>query len=151
MKNKNKPKKRGGPANRAKGNRYELEVKNVFVDLGFIHAKTARLASRLYDNCKIDLWGIILPDGKIVFPQCKAGYKSKYPRFNEIFLEQKKLIEKDFPPGAPELNEDNIQFLFHKLDGYKEENHGVTMKMKDFKFLFEKAMIQLRFENKKKK
>jgi hypothetical protein len=58
-----------GKTNRTKGHNLEREIARMFRDeLGFKFAKTSRLASRMLDNCKVDIAGIPF------LIQTKAGY-----------------------------------------------------------------------------
>lgn len=77
--------------NKAKGNRLEQQVaKDLREKYPFV--KSAREASRLLDNCKVDL--INLP----FLVQCKSGYNARRPKFEELFLELKKLLKENVPP-----------------------------------------------------
>ena len=49
------PKKSVGKTNRRKGHNAERYYANFFKDLGYTFCKTARQASRLHDDCGIDL------------------------------------------------------------------------------------------------
>lgn len=139
MKQKKVPPSRG-KRNKTKGSSYERDVASMLRSLGLTKVKTSRASSRLYDDCKIDHWGAQLPNGQLILTQCKCGYVANRPKADVEFRKQKEEIEKHFPPGSLELSEDNIQILFHKINDYKEENHLVTIKMKDFKKLL-KAYI----------
>ena len=61
------PKKSVGKTNRRKGHNAERYYANFFKDLGYTFCKTARQASRLHDDCGIDL--MYLP----FLVQIKAG------------------------------------------------------------------------------
>lgn len=132
MKNKLPTKNSQGRRNKAKGSSYERDIANLLKQLGLSKVKTSRQASRLYDDCKIDHWGAQLPNGQLLLTQCKYGYKANRPKADVEFRKQKEEIEKNFPIGSLELNEENIQVLFHKINDYSPENHLVTIKLKDF-------------------
>ena len=51
-------KKNTGPRNRVRGHNYERKIAKEFRDLGFTRCLTTRQASRLWDDCKLDLYGI---------------------------------------------------------------------------------------------
>lgn len=121
--------------NRNKGATLELEVRSKFIELGFVKTKTSRQASRIYDDCAIDHWGIVLPNGRLVFTQCKMGYKSNRPKADVEFRKQIERTQENFEVGSKELD-NPLQILFHKIDGYKPENHLVTLKFNDFIEIF---------------
>ncbi len=126
-----------GKRNRDKGASFERDIANLLRTLGLISTKTSRQASRLYDDCKIDHWGAILPNGRILLTQCKSGYKNNRPKADVEFKMQKQKIKENFPPGAPENAPDVLQILFHKIDNYAPENNLVTIKLIDFLPLLE--------------
>lgn len=118
-----------GKTSRTKGHNLEREVARMFRDeLGYKFAKTSRLASRLLDDCKIDISGV---------PFCiqtKSGYDKARPKPDEIFEEMEKLLIKNFPETDPVQKYPKI--LIHKLDGRKKKyNFFVTLNYDDFKYL----------------
>lgn len=121
-----------GTANKRKGNQYERDVRLDLMSIGFNKCKSSRLASKLYDDCGVDHWGTMLPDGTILLTQCKAGYARNFPKAPVEFKNQRDKIERYFPDNSPERNPDNIQALFHKVDGYFDYNHNVTLTYKNF-------------------
>jgi hypothetical protein len=66
-----------GSYNRSKGNQFERDCVNQFKEAGFPKAKTSRAASRLADDCKIDIVGVFP-----YAPQCKN--LQQYASINEI-------------------------------------------------------------------
>lgn len=62
VKNKNSlpatPRKNTGKNNRLRGHNYERKIAKEHRDLGFARCLTTRQASRLWDDCKLDLYGI---------------------------------------------------------------------------------------------
>ena len=117
---------------RDKGHQYERDIRLDLIAAGFTKCKTSRSASRLYDDCGIDHWGTMLPDGTLLLTQAKAGYARNRPKADVEFKNQLDKVSRYFPPGSPETNPNNIQALFHKLNGYKDYNHTVTVTYKDF-------------------
>lgn len=82
--------------NREKGHRFERETVSLYRDIGFPHAKTSREASRLYDNCGIDVWGAC------DLMQCKDVLASI--NYSDLFDSMDALLLKNFPSNAPEHN-----------------------------------------------
>jgi len=111
--------------NRRKGHVYERYLAKLFRALGYEKCKTSREASRLYDNCGYDLWGIPF------LVQAKAGYKKSRIKPDELFLKMEKAMEQ-FPEDERNLLKNYPKLIFNKLDGYKDENHIVSMMFKDF-------------------
>lgn len=111
--------------NRRKGHVYERYLAKLFRALGYEKCKTSREASRLYDNCGYDLWGIPF------LVQAKAGYKKSRIKPDELFLKMEKAMEQ-FPEDERNLLKNYPKLVFNKLDGYKDENHIVSMMFKDF-------------------
>jgi hypothetical protein len=111
--------------NRRKGHVYERYLAKLFRALGYEKCKTSREASRLYDNCGYDLWGIPF------LVQAKAGYKKSRIRPDELFLKMERAMEQ-FPEDERNLLKNYPKLVFNKLDGYKDENHIVSMMFKDF-------------------
>ena len=111
--------------NRRKGHVYERYLAKLFRALGYEKCKTSREASRLYDNCGYDLWGIPF------LVQAKAGYKKSRIKPDELFLKMEEAMEQ-FPEDERNLLKKYPKLIFNKLDGYKDENHIVSMMFKDF-------------------
>jgi len=111
--------------NRRKGHAYERYLAKLFRALGHEKCKTSREASRLYDNCGYDLWGIPF------LVQAKAGYRKSRIKPDELFLKMEKAMEQ-FPEDERNLLKNYPKLIFNKLDGYKDENHIVSMMFKDF-------------------
>ena len=122
--------------NRNKGKNYEIAITNMLKNTGLTKTKSSRAASKLYDDCGIDHWGASLPDGRLILTQCKSGYNKNRPKPDYEFKNQRDKIAEHFPKGSPELNPDNIQILFHKINDYNPDNHYVTLKYKDFVEIF---------------
>jgi len=50
-------KSNSGSKARAKGHRYERQLRKEFIELGFTECQTTRFASKMLDDAKVDLWG----------------------------------------------------------------------------------------------
>ena len=119
---------------KTKGNRLEQEVTKDLRQF-FPFAKTSRQASRLLDNCKIDIANVPF------LIQCKSGYIDRRPKFEVLFNETKNLLKENVPP------DDNLHklpfVLVHKLNGTKgktqPELKQVTMSYDLFLTLIEKT------------
>lgn len=117
-----------GKTNRQKGHNLEREIARMFRDeLGYKHAKTSRLASRLLDNCQVDIAGIPF------LIQAKAGYNKHRPKPDIIFQEIETNLAINFPKEDPIHQYPKI--LVHKISGRKKYHNLVTMSYSDFKFL----------------
>ena len=146
MKNKI-PRKVSKANNKRKGSSYELDIRAELIKLGFTKAKSSRHASRIYDDCAIDHWGVVLPNGRLVFTQCKSGYKTTRPKADVEFRKQLERTQEHFEQGSKELD-NPLQILFHKIDGYKPENHLVTLKFNDFIEIFDAYVKNTKTSNK---
>ena len=113
VKNKNelpatKPKyKNTGKRNRTAGQNYERQLAKEFRDLGYAYCKTSRQASRLLDDCKVDLYGIPY---NVQAKNVQSGIKYK-----EIFDSMVELLGKNMPERLPFPN-----VIFHKKKGEGE-------------------------------
>lgn len=117
-----------GKTSRTKGHNLEREVARMFRDeLGYKFAKTSRLASRLLDNCKVDIAGIPF------LIQTKAGYNKVRPKPEIIFKEIDEALLQNFPANDPVHLYPRI--LVHKIDGKHKYHNLVTMPFNDFKSL----------------
>ena len=119
-----------GKTNRNKGHNYERDLVKLFKNLGYTHARTSRQASRLYDDSGIDLWGIDF------LVQAKNGYEKTRIKPDVEFRKMSERVKENFPPNSPEHHLPKI--LFNKLDGYKKENHIVSMQYDEFCILLAK-------------
>src|SRR5688572_6248195 len=117
-----------GKTNRTKGHNLEREIAKMFrEELGFKFAKTSRLASRILDNCKVDIAGIPY------LVQTKAGYAKARPKPEVIFQEMEDLLKENFPENDPVHQYPKI--LVHKINGKHKYHNLVTMSYNDFKYL----------------
>jgi hypothetical protein len=117
-----------GKTNRTKGHNLEREIARMFRDeLGFKFAKTSRLASRILDNCKVDIAGIPY------LIQAKAGYAKARPKPEEIFQEIEDALKANFPEDDPVHCYPKV--LIHKISGRHKYHNLVTMPYNDFKYL----------------
>ena len=121
--------------NRTKGHDGERYYAKVFrEELGFDNCCTSRYASRLLDNCKIDLVNI---------PYCvqiKTGYH-KSMKAQIVLKELSDAIHNHLPENSE--NKDYPKVLIHRLQGTKgkartEFDDLVTMTFNDFKKLISK-------------
>ena len=113
VKNKNelpaaKPKyKNTGKRNRTAGQNYERQLAKEFRDLGFSFCKTSRQASKLLDDCKVDLYGIPY--------NVQAKNVQSSVKYKEIFDSMAELLAKKMPERLPFPN-----VIFHKKKGEGE-------------------------------
>lgn len=99
--------------NRQKGHHSERYYAEVFRELGFRFCKTSRLASRMLDNCKIDL--SFLPFNV----QIKGGvHKGLAP--GKVLNKMQGLIKEKFPPFDPV--HENPSILIHRKKVYSKGN-----------------------------
>jgi hypothetical protein len=105
-------------AARNKGHNAERYFAKLFREIN-PYVKTSREASRLYDSCKIDLWGIP------ILVQIKAGYKNGIP-YSVILDEIEQELKKNFPMEAIEHSLPRV--IIHKKD---VQNKGRGLKRKD--------------------
>lgn len=119
-----------GNKQRRKGHDLEREWVAYLREIGYKHARTTRQESNLLDSCGVDIANIPF------VMQCKAGYESRYPRYNEEWEYTKyKLLD-----NYPESSEFHTQpfILVHKLDyagKTKFYRHYVSMDHLSFKDL----------------
>lgn len=117
-----------GKTNRTKGHNLEREIaKMLREELGFKFAKTSRLASRILDNCKVDIAGVPF------LIQTKAGYAKNRPKAEEIFKEIDEKLKENFPESDPVHNYPKV--LIHRINGKHKYHNLVTMPYNDFKYL----------------
>ena len=117
-----------GKTNRTKGHQLERDIAKMFrEELGYKQAKTSRLASRLLDNCQVDIFGIPF------LVQAKAGYNKARPKADIIFQQIEKNLSENFPKEDPIHHYPKI--LVHKISGRKKYHNLVTMSYDDFKYL----------------
>lgn len=118
----------GGKNNRTKGHNLEREIVRMFRDeLNFKFVKTSRLASKLLDDCKVDIFGVPY------LIQTKMGYAKSRPKADVIFKEIDEKLKESFPPEDPVHKYPKI--LVHKIDGRHKYHNLVTMPYNDFKTL----------------
>lgn len=117
-----------GKTNRNKGNNAERYYAKLFRDLGYEHCKTSRQASRLLDDCKVDLFGIPFN------VQIKAGYARGLNHSN-ILYEMKTELNNNFP-ADDKLHSYPKLVLHHKNVGQGKRRNEftqlVTMTLEDF-------------------
>lgn len=112
-----------------KGDRYEQWLAKFWKEqLGYPFCKTSRVASKMLDDCKIDLSGIPYN------VQAKSGYWKYRPKPDVIFKSMKALLESNY--DARDQVHSWPRILFHKLDGHQPEHHLVTMIFDDWIKIF---------------
>ena len=97
--------------NRTRGNNAERRYAQIFRDLGYDKCRTSRQASKLLDDCAVDL--MFLP----FLVQIKAG-RQKGMNPSKILSEMESRIKENFPDTAPE------QTMPRLLIHYKGTGHG---------------------------
>lgn len=118
----------GGKTSRTKGHNLEREIAKMFKEeLGFKFAKTARYASKMLDDCNIDIAGVPF------LIQTKCGYAKARPKAEQIFQEMDDDLKKHYPPNDQIHSYPKI--LIHKIDGRHKYHNLVTMPYNDFKYL----------------
>jgi len=123
--------------NKEKGNRLERDIRLKLLKY-WPKIQTARLASRLMDNCKIDLVNLPL---KI---QCKSGYERLRPKYESLYEENEELCKQYLMGDDPVHNYPYI--LIHKLPTTKKkapQYTQVTMTLEFFLELLDKAHDRL--------
>ncbi len=119
--------KKGSPIR--KGHNFERLVAKMLKS-GLSHnVQTTRLSSRKLDNCGIDL---VNTDALY---QCKAGYDTRRPRYEEIYDYVKSNLEKEFDDSH--IIHKYPILLVHNIDvgsGHKRspKHMTVTMTMDDY-------------------
>jgi len=96
-----------GKNNRKKGQLLEQKVAQDMRSIGYLYAKTSRAASKLLDDCQIDI--AFVPYNI----QTKSGYAKRYPKADLIFDDIEVNLKKNFPPTEPYHNYPKV--LIHKL------------------------------------
>lgn len=109
-----------GKTNRKKGHDFEREIAKLYREAGWVTALTSRQASRLYDDCKLDFWGI--PDNT----QAKNVRASINPM--TIFRQMEVLVEEKIEPVEKRLHKPFV--LIHKRN--KETTVFVKMSKEDY-------------------
>lgn len=117
--------------NRKKGHDLERQVaRDLKEEFSFI--KTSRAASKLADDCAIDL--VFSP----FLIQCKSGYNNNRPKYE---VEYKKVVDRTFEHFPKDHIIHQLPFiLIHKINtergkGKNEENTQVTMSYRYFLWL----------------
>lgn len=117
-----------GRTNRNKGHNAERFYVKVFKKMGYSFCKTARYASKVYDDCGVDL--VNLP----FLVQIKAGKQKGLNKVETLRIIEERM-KKEFPAGSKENSMPKI--LIHKKDvgrGKKRTEYDeiVTMTFSDF-------------------
>jgi len=121
---------------RTKGHNWEREIAKMFrEDLEFKNAKTSRYASRLLDDCKVDIAGVPF------LIQAKAGYEKNRPKFEEIFKEIETELLKNY--NKTDKIHQYPKVIIHKLSGKSKYHNFAIMPYNDFKALLLKLKPEL--------
>lgn len=121
MEEKKKKPKTNGARNRRKGHNAERKRAIAFRELGFEHCKTSREASRLLDNCQVDL--AFIPYNV----QIKAVVGSI--NYKKVFTEMKELLDNNYPKHDPQGKWPSI--IIHDR-GRTQSDKLVVMQEHDF-------------------
>lgn len=117
-----------GKTSRTKGHNLEREIMRLFRDeLHYKFAKTSRLASKLLDDCRVDIFGVPY------LIQARMGYAKARPKADEIFKDMDERLKVNFPENDPVHQYPKV--LVHKIDGRHKYHNLVTMPYNDFKYL----------------
>lgn len=136
-----------GKNNRRKGHQLERDIVKIFRDeLGFKYCKSSRAASKLLDDCGIDIaLNGALVEGMPLLIQAKQGYERNRPKPDIIFKKIRDSLNENFPENHPIHSTPKI--LIHRIDGKDENNFLVTMTMDYFKIVMQKVMPKEQVEN----
>ena len=121
-------------------NRFKEEFGDI--DPRFLEAKTTRNASKLLDDCGVDIAFVPLN------PQIKVGYAKALPRADKLFLEMRELLLKNFPVGHPQ-HELMKLVVYHIGDFRHHHNVLVTMMWKDWKEIYKDHLKWKSYQNAK--
>ena len=116
--------KNQGKRNREAGHRYERKWAKEFRDLGFTYCKTSRQASRLLDDCGVDL--AFIP---FLF-QCK-NVKANI-NYGKLITDIETKTKANFPPNSPELR-------YPVVVAHKKEDELIVMRADYFVALLKKV------------
>lgn len=113
---------------RTKGHNFERSVvKMLREEANYKFVKTSRLASKLLDDCGVDVAGVPF------LIQTKSGYAKNRPKPEVIFEEMEKNLKENFP--ASDKIHTFPKILIHKITDKKKYHNFVTMPYSDFKKL----------------
>ena len=108
--------------NRTRGHNLERLTAKELREL-FPKAKTSREASRLLDNCKVDIANVPL------LIQCKSGYEKARPKFDVLKAEARELLQKNY------LAKEEIHTFPYVLRHSFKKNDMATIDWEFFKIL----------------
>lgn len=106
-----KIKKSRGSTNKRKGNNAERYYASIFREQGYPYCRTSREASKLHDDCAVDL--VFLP----VLVQIKAG-RQRNMNPSKVLFDITERVKLNFPEDSPERNMPSV--MIH----YKEAGRG---------------------------
>jgi hypothetical protein len=110
-----------GKRNREVGHRYERKWAKIFRQLGYSYCKTSRQASRLLDDCGVDL--AFIP---YLF-QCK--HVASGINYSKLIKDIETNVQEHLPPSSPEQKYPVV--VAHRR-GKKPEEELIVMKAIDF-------------------
>lgn len=144
-----KKKKRNGASARRKGHRLETRLAKVFrEELGFVYCKTTRQASKLLDDCGVDLAvnGPARLESMPYLVQIKSGYARNRPKPDQLFKYIREKLKEHFPEDS-EIH-DTPMLVFHYIDGRDDANFIVSLMYKDAITLLKDSIELKKLKNK---
>jgi hypothetical protein len=113
-----------GKRNRRVGHDFERKIAQLLRDMGYENALTSRQASRLYDDCKLDIWGV---------PFNIQTKKLKTPQNSTTIIRQmKKAVEEKLEAVEKRMH---MPWIYVQ-DSSKETRVFIDMSLDDFKKYF---------------
>jgi hypothetical protein len=109
--------------NRNKGHDLERAIAKVLRKIGFLKCKTSRQASKLLDDCGVDIAFVPL------LIQAKAGYSKKKPNYYKLEEETREKLKDNYPEDS--VLHDYPFVLVHKPDRVNYDNCLWHFKQKD--------------------
>jgi hypothetical protein len=119
--------------NRRKGHNWERKIVADLKKIGFEYARTSRSASRILDDCGVDVANVPLSI------QAKAGYANARPRYDQLYKNTQNKLKENFPPTSEQFDFPFV--LAYKLDGRKKEHMQLT-----FDYEFGLQLLKLYYE-----
>lgn len=117
-----------GATNKRKGSDAERYYANIFRDEGYKHCRTSRQASKLHDDCAIDL--VFIP----VLAQIKAG-RQRNMNPSKVLYDIDERVQQNFPETAPERNMPGVLIHYKQVGAGKKRtkyDELVTMTFETF-------------------
>ena len=131
--------------NRDFGARVERTYRTKFIDLGFSFCKTTRQASRLLDDCKVDLMN--LP----INVQVKGGKSYDTMNASEILSEMSEALVQNYPPDHQYHKQLGVIIHHRRARGRRKDYDTlVYMTLDDFKHLAKPSEVVIHDDTRKK-